>query len=245
MIIKVGDIFQANEGGSVTVVGINGCESIMVISNDNHLHLQKKTAQSLRLGRIKNPYKKSVYGVGFLGAGKYKAKRNERHDPAYRSWHSMMQRAYDPKYLKIKPTYNGCKVSEEWQNYQNYAEWFYSQGNSQKKGFQIDKDLRIIGNKIYCKEACSFMPLQINVVLNDRGALRGIYPQGVTSHYLGFRASISVRGSVVLLGTHSTPEAASIIYKKAKENYLKEMAEQYRADIHPEVYNNLSTWECK
>jgi len=245
MIIKVGDIFQANEGGSVTVVEVNGCDSIMVTSNDDHRHLQKKTAQYLRLGRIKNPYKKSVYGVGFLGSGKYKAKKNGSHEPAYNSWHSMMQRAYDSKYLEKKPTYNGCGVSEEWQNYQNYAEWFYSQSNSQEKGFQIDKDLRIIGNKIYCKEACSFTPFQINILLNDHGSLRGIYPQGVTAHGSGFRSSISVRGSSVRLGTHSTPEAASIIYNKAKENYLKEMAEQYKADIHPEVYKNLSTWECK
>ena len=50
-------------------------------------------------GRVKNPYDKTVHGVGYLGEGKYKSSENGKLTKVYIIWVSMIQRCYDPYYI--------------------------------------------------------------------------------------------------------------------------------------------------
>ena len=69
-------------------------------------------------GTIKCPYEPRVYGVGYLGEGKYKTRENGKTTDEYNIWRHMLQRCYDPKYQERYPTYKGCKVEDKWLNFQ-------------------------------------------------------------------------------------------------------------------------------
>jgi len=191
----------------------------------------------------KNPYYPSVLGIGYIGDGKYRPRINGKKTSVYESWKNMLQRCYSPVYHNKQPTYVGCSVLDEWHNLQTYAEWYYDQPHSQNAGFQLDKDLRIAGNKIYGPDTCSFVPKQINTLLADCAASRGDLPQGVGRNGKGFRARLAVNGKPMKLGTYAEPEQAFAVYKKAKEYNVRSMAEEWKDWLHPEAYNYLKTWE--
>ena len=96
----------------------------------------------------------SVFGIGFIGVGDYKPSFNGRNTKQYISWKGMLERCYSPKWHKEKPTYIGCTVCDEWLNFQAFAEWYDA---SYITGFQLDKDIKLIGNKIYSPENCKFV----------------------------------------------------------------------------------------
>jgi hypothetical protein len=188
--------------------------------------------------KVNNPFRPSAYGVGYFGVGAYRA-----NTPAYVTWRSMLMRCYDPTYKARFPSYAGCKVAGEWHDFQAFAEWFYSQAYSAAKGFSLDKDLIIPGNKTYSSKACSFVPVSINSLLLNNEASRGALPQGVSAHRKKFSARVFFNGKSIYIGTYSTPEQASIAYVDAKKSVVKTTAQKWKDWLHPEVYKNLCTWE--
>lgn len=186
------------------------------------------------------------YGVGTNSGGKYKASINGKRTKPYRTWQNMLRRAYCPKYHASRPTYIGCSVTEEWLEYQEFAKWFEHHEYSDY-GYQLDKDLLIPDNKIYAPDRCAFVPQQLNTLLTDRGNARGQYRQGVSFHKgtNKFRAGISINGKLKNLGRFDTEIDAYLAYKKAKEQYVKDMANHRRDDIADEVYHALMSWELE
>ena len=117
---------------------------------------------------VGDPYYPSVYGVGFLGVGKYKCKlpTSRKKTASYIKWHSMMQRCYDSKLHKYRPTYKDCTVCEEWHNYQNFAKWFEI---NHIDGYVLDKD-KLQPNvlcKIYSPTTCVFITEEENTNIRN------------------------------------------------------------------------------
>lgn len=52
---------------------------------------------------------------------------------------------------------------------------------------------------------------------------------------------IKVDGKQRHLGTFDTPELAEELYNLVKVEYVSSKAEQYKAQLHPQVYVNLVT----
>ena len=52
------------------------------------------TYQHILSGNVKNPYHKSIFGVGFIGVGNYKTKENNKVVKYYSVWKSMLERCY-------------------------------------------------------------------------------------------------------------------------------------------------------
>lgn len=125
---------------------------------------------------------KLVYGIGISDKGKHLASINRQNTKSYYTWQNMLQRCYDAKFHEKYPTYIGCAVHSEWLSFQNFAEWF--EGNYPKDGnkYQLDKDLKIIGNKVYSPDACLFTSRQVNVFTTDRSAARGAFMIGTHWH---------------------------------------------------------------
>lgn len=194
-------------------------------------------------GKTRNPFKKRVYGHGYIGVGPHRSSVNGRQTDAYCIWFSMMKRVYSEKNHLKYPSYKGCSVCNEWHNFQVFAEWFYQQPNHDKQGFHLDKDLIILGNRTYSPDACSFVPQEINKVLSDCRVKRGQWPAGVYKNKGFWKASIRINGSKEYLGIYRTPDEAYNVYKQAKEKYVREQAEKYKDVIHPTVYQNLKNWE--
>lgn len=186
------------------------------------------------------------YGVGNNSGGKYKTSINGKRTKPYRTWQNMLKRVYCPKTHAKQPTYLGCAITEEWLEYQEFAEWFENHSYSDR-GYQLDKDLLFPGNKVYAPDRCVFVPQQLNTLLLDRGTARGQYKQGVYFYKRDnkFAAQIAINGKPKGLGLFNTEIEAYNAYKKAKGRHVKDMANHWRDDIADEVYHALMNWELK
>lgn len=239
--IESGFTFTTREGCSATVISYEHSSRVIIKFNDSHGHVRSATAQSIREGTVKNPFHPSCRGVGYIGVGKYKPSIKRVHTRAYRDWKAVLDRCYSDDYQKKKPTYVGCTVSPEWLNFQNFAAWHE---DNYVPGFHLDKDLRVPGNKVYSPDACSYVPPVINSILYDGShSYRGM-PRGVAPNMLGFQAFISIEGKPKALGTYKTMDEAHQVYRRARMEYVRSMAEKYRGVIHEDVYRNLSSWEA-
>tara|TARA_R110000787_G_scaffold4900_1_gene18512 strand:+ start:198 stop:707 length:510 start_codon:yes stop_codon:yes gene_type:complete len=98
--------------------------------------------------------KATVYGVGFNSGGEFKPSINGNHTKPYSTWKSMLMRCYSDKYHAKFPSYKECEVCDEWLDFQVFASWFVV---NYIDGFQLDKDIKIDGNKLYSPSTCMFV----------------------------------------------------------------------------------------
>lgn len=125
---------------------------------------------------------KLVYGIGIYEKGKYQANVNGKNTKVYVAWYGMLQRCYDAKYQERHPTYIGCSVCNEWLSFQSFAEWYELNHPKDGGSYHLDKDLKILGNKVYSPDTCLFVSQQVNKFTIDHGAKRGQYMIGVSWH---------------------------------------------------------------
>ena len=188
-----------------------------------------------------------VYGKGYIGEGAYKSKENGKNTRAHKTWTDMLRRCYSSKYQEKKPTYIGCKVCEEWLNFQVFAEW-YEENYYEIPGqvMNLDKDILIKGNKIYSPETCCFVPQNINLLFTKSDNTRGDLPIGVyyDKQHKKYKAQCNTgTGKKKFLGRYNTPEAAFNAYKEFKEAYIKKTANDLIEDIPFELYRAMINYE--
>ena len=203
---------------------------------------------NIRNGGVKDPYSPSVYSVGILGT-KYPSKVNGVLTKEYVLWKGMLKRCYSDAYKKRYPTYEGCRVSENFKSYEYFYEWCHSQIGFDNDGngnpFHLDKDLLIKGNKVYSENTCVFIPSEINSLLIKREALRGEYLIGVywSKTNKAFKARVCKnKGKSEHLGYFKTEIEAFNTYKQAKESFIKEQAEKWKSQIDPRAYEALMNY---
>ena len=168
----------------------------------------------------------------------------------YAVWGSMLLRCTEKLWSK-RSTYYGTTCSENFKSYTFFYEWCQSQvgfGNvdENSKSWHLDKDLLVKGNKVYDENVCLFLPATINQILTKRENGRGEYPLGVSKHKVDnkYSATCSLgKANPTFLGYYSTPIEAFLVYKKAKESYIKQVAEQYKSQIDPRAYKALLEYE--
>jgi hypothetical protein len=198
-------------------------------------------------GEVRNVYDKSIFGIGYIGDGKYKPSLNNKDTHQYRKWYGMLERCYDPKCHEKQPTYKGCSVAEEWHNFQHFAAWYdenYYELNGQR--MELDKDILVKGNKIYSPETCVFVPQKINALFTKNDVNRGELPIGVNKSGNNYRARCmdgNGDDKRVSLGNFKTPVEAFMAYKLHKEKYLKEIAEKFKDVIPTKLYDALLNYE--
>ena len=196
---------------------------------------------NIKSGKVKDPYLPSVYGVGILGV-KYQTKIDGISTKEYVLWKNMLERCYSDSFKKRRPTYEGCKVSENFLHYEYFYEWCHKQIGFNNKGWQMDKDLLIKGNKVYSEDSCIFLPREINQLLVKCTASRGKYLIGVcwcnTKKAFVARVGRS-KGKQEHLGYFNTEIEAFNAYKQAKEAFIKEQANKWKSQIDDRAYNAL------
>lgn len=185
-----------------------------------------------------------VYGIGIFDKGKFFSKVGGKSTKEYSLWLTMLQRCYSSVYQKRRPSYSGCGVSENFKNFQWFAEWCNSQVGFRAKGYQLDKDIIFKGNKIYSENTCFFVPSKLNSFLTKREADRGEFPIGVyRDRYGKFAAQISCGvGINKHLGYFSKSEDAFLAYKLCKESQAKQLAKEYEGLVHPKVIEALNNY---
>lgn len=187
---------------------------------------------------------KLLFGLGVYYKGKYLCWVDGKQTREYVLWAGMLRRVTCKGHHKKYPTYIGCTVSNNFKNFQYFAEWCNRQIGFNDKSYQLDKDILQRGNKIYSEDTCCFVPSKINSLIIDCGAGRGDYPVGVYLYKESgkFQAHISKYGKQITLGYYKTIDEAFSVYCKEKEIHIKEVAEQYKEFIDPRVYYALLNW---
>jgi len=237
--------FETAHSGTCTVVSVVNKKKIKVEFKDGFQ--TECTLHNLRAGSVYNPFHPKIYGIGFMGIGNYQAKMDETIHPYYDAWRGALRRCYDGKFHLKSPTYAGCSVDSRWHNYQTFGEW--SDNQVFEKGFKLDKDLLVYGNKVYGPDTCVYLPNELNCIISDRWERGRDLPKGVSKVWNPrmknklFVASLQ-RKTVpnANLGYFETPEEAAEVYRMEKEKYIKERAEFWKDRISVKAYEALMNW---
>ena len=240
----VGKVCKSKSSGDFKVLKYNNNRNVEI----QFLKTGYETSVELgniKNGKVKDPYSPSVFGVGITGT-KYQPTINGVNTKEYMLWCSMLERCYSDTYQKKKPTYEGCKVSDNFKSYEYFYEWCNSKVGFDVKGFDLDKDLLIKGNKVYSENTCIFIPREINTLLVKRKASRGEHLIGVYWHNTSksFKAMVSKnKGKSEHLGYFKTEIEAFNAYKVAKESFVKEQAEKWKGKIDDRAYEALMNYK--
>jgi len=139
--------------------------------------------------------------------------------PFYIKWVNMISRCYGKRTSELQPTYNTCKVCEDWKKFTVFKEWMQTQD---WEGKHLDKDLLHQGNKYYSPEKCIFVTREVNNLISQHSPSINGLPVGVRSVPSGnFVAYCRVDGVSVHIGTYATFIEASnqyLIFKRGQFN---------------------------
>lgn len=245
---RTGEIFQTKQGYSVQLIEYNSAKdcSFKFLTEDVVI-FRHMWFKCVRNGTVKNPYHPTVFGKGYIGLGKYNSRGlNGKLTKSYNTWKGVLERCYCKKFSKRVSTYKDVTVCEEWLNFQNFAEWFEENYNPETmKDWHLDKDILVKGNKIYSPETCCFIPQTINSIFKSSTSYRGEYPIGVTECCGNFRTGLNKENMYVHLGTFKTIKEAFQAYKKAKEEYIKEIADKWKDKIDLRVYKAMYIYQVE
>ena len=153
MVMQVGEIHETSNYGTLEVVEYINSNKVgikFIVTG----YKRYTTAQNIRKGQVKDSFIPIVYGVGYMGDGPYKSSINKIKTKVYNTWNGMLERCYDPASLIKCPTYTGCSVVKEWHNFQVFAAWFT---DNYIEGYDLDKDIKVKGNKVYGPDTCMFV----------------------------------------------------------------------------------------
>lgn len=245
-----------NQKSLMKIIEYNNNRNIVVEFQDKYKAQVCTTYQNFLVGEVKNPYYPNVFEIGMLGI-KYSAKENGRNTKEYTAWFSMLERCYYKKFKGNRRTYEDVSCCDEWLLYENFYEWLHSQENFDKwlnsDRWCLDKDIITKRNKIYSSATCCLVPENVNLLFGKNDISRGDLPIGVTYHKrIGkYNARISKVGANGKyrehIGYYNTPEEAFWAYKKAKESYIKQVAqtEFLSGNITEECYNAMMKYEVE
>ena len=240
----VGKVCKSNLSGDFKILKYNDTANVEIQFTNTGFETVARL-NNIRNGKVKDPYSPSVFGVGVTGT-KYPITVDDVITKEYDLWHSMLTRCYSDVYKKKRPTYEGCKVSNNFKSYEYFYEWCHKQVGFGNQGWHLDKDLLVKGNKVYSEDSCVFIPVEINLVLTKRTASRGEHLIGVYWHKRNkaFVGMVSKnKGKSEHLGYFATEIQAFNAYKVAKESFVKEQAEKWKDKIDERAYKALMDYE--
>jgi hypothetical protein len=186
----------------------------------------------LSLSQAKSKKYKKPYGVGILDIH---AKIDGKTLLWHRAWSNMLMRAYSAEYQARRPTYVGCSVVPEWLTASCFKKWF---DKNYVPGYQLDKDILVLGNKVYGPKTCCYVPSKINSVFSEGKV--GAHAQG--AHWDKsrgrFLAHVLNGYKTVSLGCHTTEKSAHEAWLHAKREIVKNLAVGClsRGEISRKVY---------
>lgn len=160
-------------------------------------------------------------------------------------WKSMLARCKkNSAYQAGRPTYDGCYVSENFSDFQFFANWYTTQVGYGYTDYQLDKDITQEGNRKYSEDTCVLVPSQLNMFFVQYPKV-GHLPRGVSKTGKKFSSSIRIDGTRIHLGSFLSTELAHAAYKAAKEAEAYLWYERLRDGefiVDPRVIERMRTW---
>lgn len=194
--MNIGDIYLMNDG-EVEIVNFSGWNNVKIRFLKSGYEAVVSTTH-IKNKNVRDRFKPTVLGIGFIGGTKNKSSNKGNPTRAYQCWKSMLNRCYNEVTRNNYPTYQGCTVCEEWYNFQNFADWFYknhpSKNSKNGKSYELDKDIKINGNKIYGPDTCLLIDHEDNVRTASCKKYKIIDPEGKTVEIVGMRKFSIERG---------------------------------------------------
>lgn len=137
--------------------------------------------------------------------------------PFYTAWLAMLTRCYSKREHTRTPGHAGCSVVTEWLTFSNFKKWMESQD---WVGKDLDKDLRVYGNKVYGPKTCMFVSRRVNSLLNEQPRVGRTLPMGVSMANGKYRAVLKQDNKTRHIGMFTSAEDAHSAYKIAKADWI-------------------------
>lgn len=147
--MHVGDIFESKNDGEFKILENERWDRVVIKFNSGYIGLI--TRNQIKLGKVKDYFKPTYFGVGFVGR-RGLTKKDRKSTTIFNRWKNMLSRCYNPSDVSYK-NYggNGVYVCKDWHNLSNYINWI---NNFNIKGMDVDKDILSYGEKYYSPETC-------------------------------------------------------------------------------------------
>lgn len=220
--------YPTNEGDIAVVVEYVSYEHVLVTFKSDNTPLEftiKCQLGDLRRGRVKNPYKRQIYGVGYKGVGSHVTAINSENTKCWHSWRNMLGRCYD-KNNKSYPNYGnlGVTVCGDWHNFQNFADWYTL---NHRDGWEIDKD--IFGGMEYSPINCVMLPKELNSFF--KGKTLNYPNNGVSHNGSTYMVQMTHEGIHLYMGKYKTKEEAIAVFREEKQKLMWGKLEKFRRDL--------------
>lgn len=237
---RIGEIKANKQGTLMKIIRYKDSSDIDVEFLDKYHYVKEHTTYSnFKVGKIKNPYDKTLYGVGYVGVGNHKTKIKGQVTDVYLCWKNMLERCYDERLKEKYPAYNNIRsVCEEWHDYQVFSDWYKEHVYDVDERLHLDKDIKFPGNSVYSPETCLLVPQRINMIFTNKANSRGL-PNGIYHETSGYFAKYNTEE----LGVYTTLESAYDAYAKRKKEEIVKVANEYKDIIPNEVYQALLEYE--
>lgn len=142
--------------------------------------------------------------------------------PIYSKWLSMIRRCYDNKFHERQRTYEGATVCYSWLLFSNFRGWVILE-DCDHSNLELDKDVKIKGNKIYSPDTCLLIPKCVNSIFKVSSKRNNTLPDGVsfTASTGRYRSQIRLNGKSKHLGYFSDAESAFRAYKIERNKKIR------------------------
>ena len=233
----VGKVLSSTNYGDFKIIKYVSAKEILVkfLKTGTEVWCTRKNAFE---GGVKDKYFPTICGVGYYGNALPK-RSCPKIEMAYSVWFKMLSRCYDAR-IKQAKNYSDCSVSEYFASFEHFSTWYLSQVGSDQNNWQLDKDLLVKGNRVYSEDTCCLVPAEINNLLRrytkESDTCKGVYYNKRLSKF-----SAHLLGKYI--GLFTTELEAFQVYKQAKQTYIKDVANKWKDQIDPKVYEALISWE--
>lgn len=207
--------------------------------DDFHYIKTHQTYSNFKVGGVRNPYDRTLFGVGYAGVGEYKLSEKNKQTRVYAAWSQMLNRCYNGNEAQKRPAYYGiATVCEEWQCFQTFAKWYFDNYYEVEGRLHVDKDILCHGNKVYSPDKCLLVPQRINMLFMNKPNKYGL-PSGINiTDSKKYHADYQGKG----IGNFNTLDEAIQAHTDAKRKHIREVAEEYKEIIPVKVYDALMNW---
>ena len=243
----MGETFTHPLYGDYTVIGDSGFIYKMPdgrkarklkIQFKNTGYVTEQFQSSVTQKQIKDPYYKSVFGIGYFGEPIGYSYKNPVHKRIYNIWYGVMNRLYNENTPAFeKHGAKGVSIDPRWHNFANFFEDFQKLPGYQEwlntPGYELDKDgLQSnipINQRIYSKDTCQLIPGSVNAIIKHMDAVQsnqipyvGVTYGGKNIYKSTFKSSYNGINEYILYSKFSNPLSAAIYH-----------------DVYCQVYNNM------